>query len=639
MAIVPMHKIFLAAMKNQRSQVLEVLQRAGVVQIEDFVPSEREAFSAYLEKDSVLAALNSAEDVMLRVKTAIDALSEYDRTKKPLFAAKTVLSQADWQCLADRSEFLLSQADAVCHCLASMKELTGEQNHLTRKIEQLSLYRRYELPLEEPGTRYTTFFVGCLSALFDPDELKAEAAALAAEIFVLEKNEENIYMSALCLDRDAAALRALLDARGYRPLAAEGLTGTVETQLRTITAQRRALEQKQANAKQQLSQWVGLLPDLKALYDYYLCQHETIEAREKLAETKSVFFLQGWLPAAHSEKLQQYLKEKFPVSVISVAEPEADEEYPILLRNNGFVEPFELVTELYSTPSSREFDPNPVMSIFYFIFFGMMLSDAGYGIVLALLTGFILAKFRPEGTMGKLLKLIFFGGLSTIFWGVLFGGWFGDLLSGVPAFRPLWFNPLEDPMRLLLWSFVFGGVHIVAGMAMKARLLIRDGRWLDALFDIGSWYVLFIGLILWFLGFSPVVAAVGALSLLLTQGRHEKNIFKKLTGGLLSLYDITGYVSDILSYSRLLALGLATGVIGQVVNTMGKLGGNSVFGIIMFVLVLLIGHTFNIAINTLGAYVHASRLQYVEFYGKFYIGGGRAFSPLKTETKYVSVQS
>ncbi|MGN1059303.1 MAG: V-type ATP synthase subunit I, partial [Clostridia bacterium] len=579
MAIVPMHKIFLAAMKDQRSQVLEVLQRAGVVQIEDFVPSERETFSAYLEKDSVLTALNSTEDAMFRVKTAIDALSDYDRTKKPLFAAKTVLSQADWQLLADRSESLLSQADAVCRCLASMKDLTGEQNHLTRKIEQLSLYRRYELPLEEPGTRYTTFFVGCLSALFDPDELKAEAAALAAEIFVLEKNEENIYISALCLDRDAAALRAMLDARGYRPLAAEGLTGTVAAQLQALTAQRSALEQKQADVKQQLSQWVGLLPDLKALYDYYLCQHEIIEAREKLAETKSVFFLQGWLPAAHSEKLQQYLKEKFPVSVISVAEPEADEEYPVLLRNNGFVEPFELVTELYSTPSSREIDPNPVMSIFYFVFFGMMLSDAGYGIVLALLTGFILAKFKPEGTMGKLLKLIFFGGLSTIFWGVLFGGWFGDLLSGVPAFRPLWFNPLEDPMRLLLWSFVFGGVHIVAGMAMKARLLIRDGRWLDALFDIGSWYVLFAGLILWFLGFSPVVAAVGALSLLLTQGRHEKNIFKKLTGGLLSLYDITGYVSDILSYSRLLALGLATGVIGQVVNTMGKLGGNSVFGI------------------------------------------------------------
>ncbi len=278
-------------------------------------------------------------------------------------------------------------------------------------------------------------------------------------------------------------------------------------------------------------------------------------------------------------------------------------------------------------PAPFEVDPNPVMSIFYVVFFGMMLSDAGYGIVLALATGIYLKVKQPKKTTEKLIKLIFLGGISAIFWGILFGGWFGDLLSFVPLFRPRWFNPLEDPMTLLLWSFVFGGVHIVVGMAVKAYLLIREGKWLSALYDIGLWYVVFGGLLLWFFAGTLWLFVLGLAGLVLTQGRAEKKPFKKLSKGLLSLYDITGFLSDILSYSRLLALGLATGVIGQVVNTMASLGGDGIFGKILFVLVLLVGHTFNIAINTLGAYVHASRLQYVEFYGKFYSGGGKPFVP------------
>ena len=195
-------------------------------------------------------------------------------------------------------------------------------------------------------------------------------------------------------------------------------------------------------------------------------------------------------------------------------------------------------------------------------------------------------------------------------------------------------------MTLLLWSFVFGGVHLFTGMAVKAYMMIKDGHWLDAVFDVGFWYVFLIGLVLLFLAPSvgKVMAIGGALGLILTQGRGEKNIFMRLGKGVFSLYDVTGYLSDVLSYSRLLALGLSTGVIAQVVNTMGKLTGNSAIGIIFFVIILLVGHTFNLAINTLGAYVHSSRLQYVEFFGKFYTGGGQAFRPLARRTKYITIK-
>jgi len=288
------------------------------------------------------------------------------------------------------------------------------------------------------------------------------------------------------------------------------------------------------------------------------------------------------------------------------------------------------------------------MAPFFFAFFGMMISDAGYGIVIALLTGLILWKFKPQGMAYKLIKLGFYGGISTIIWGALFGGWFSDIISiltgGKFVIRPLWFNPLDDPMRLLLWSFIFGGLHIFVGLGIKGYMLIRDGKVKDAIFDIGFWYIFLLGIALLFAGgvFATIgkyMAIVGAVLLVLTQGRDKKGIISKFFSGVLSLYNSVSYMSDILSYSRLLALGLATGVVGSVINAIGTLFGFNIFGIIILIVVFTIGHLFNIAINALGAYVHASRLQYVEFFGKFYEGGGRPFNPFRIKTKYTNIAS
>ena len=212
------------------------------------------------------------------------------------------------------------------------------------------------------------------------------------------------------------------------------------------------------------------------------------------------------------------------------------------------------------------------------------------------------------------------------------------------AIKPLWFNPLNDPMKLLTWSFIFGGIHLAVGMGIQAYKFVKDGKYLDALFDIGFWYVLLLGLVFLLLGgavatLGKYMAIGGAILLVLTQGRSQQGLIKKLLMGILSLYNVTGFLSDVLSYSRLLALGLATGVIATVVNTMGSLFGFNVLGIIIFVIVFVFGHAFNILINALGAYVHASRLQYVEFFGKFYEGGGKAFDPLKIKTKYIQLEN
>lgn len=279
------------------------------------------------------------------------------------------------------------------------------------------------------------------------------------------------------------------------------------------------------------------------------------------------------------------------------------------------------------------------MAPFFFIFFGMMVSDAGYGILLALASFLAIKKIKPKGMAKKLLELLLLGGISTLIWGAIFGGWFGGLIP----LPPIWINPIEDPMSLLVFSFILGLIQIYTGLILKAYINIKDGDLLSALFDQGFWLVLLTGCIMFALPgtaqAAKIVAIVGAVGLILTQGRTQKNPIQKLLSGVMSLYDITGYLSDVLSYSRVLALGLATGVIGTVINTMAELVGVNIIGYIAMVLILVIGHVFNIAINALGAYVHSSRLQYVEFFSKFYEGGGRAFNPFRINTRYINLEN
>ena len=280
--------------------------------------------------------------------------------------------------------------------------------------------------------------------------------------------------------------------------------------------------------------------------------------------------------------------------------------------------------------------------------------------------GFALYKFKNmDLSLRKTLKMFLYCGISTAFWGAMFGGFFGDAVSVISstyfgkeiAFKPLWFEPIKDPMKMLVFSFAIGIVHLFAGLFMKFYQCIRDKRYKDAIYDVVFWYMLVGGGIVYLLsldmfismtglGFkvsaggakaAAICAGLGALGIVLTEGRSSKNIFKRLAKGLYGLYNVTGYLSDILSYSRLLALGLATGVIAQVFNKMGSMLGSGIPGFIMFMIVFVIGHTMNIGINLLGAYVHTNRLQFVEFFGKFYEGGGEKYDPFTEKTKYYKV--
>ncbi len=324
------------------------------------------------------------------------------------------------------------------------------------------------------------------------------------------------------------------------------------------------------------------------------------------------------------------------------------------------------MVEGYGMPGKWEVDPSSVMCFFYYLLFGMMLSDAAYGLLVVIACGIVLWKFKNiEISLRKSLWMFFFCGVSTAFWGVMFGSYFGDAIPVIArtffnteiTLEPVWFAPLDEPMRLLLFSFLLGVIHLFTGLGVQFYQLVKQKKIADALYDVVFWYFLVGGLILLLVStqmfrdmmglsinippivgtISGVFAGIGAIGIVLTSGRESKNPGKRLLKGLYGLYNVSGYLSDILSYSRLLALGLATGVIATVFNQIGSMMGGGVLGAIFFLVVFVVGHVLNLAINLLGAYVHTNRLQYVEFFGKFYSGDGRKFQPFAAKTKYFKI--
>lgn len=648
MAIVKMHKLSLISLEKQKEQLIDTLMKLGVVEINTLDPqSLDDEYSKMIANDGDEQLVLEIESNMAKIKAAIDYLGKYDNRKKGLFDSKSQIEVEKYQDVINNQNDIWNVVTQIGKLDGELVALRAEENRTENLIASLEPWKSLDMEVDTPSTRNVTFLTGTIPAMVNVENLEQELYAAVPESYleVINSDRDQSYLFVTYYSKREEEAMGLLKGYGFSKVVFKELTGTIGENIAKAKETLKTIWVRRDEIEKRIAAFADEIESLEVLYDHYAIQRDRAKVLERLVRTDKTFMLEGWLPAQESERVKQEILKQYDC-LLEIIEPKKGEQHPILLKNHPLVEPFEIITEMYSLPNANELDPNPYMAPFYFLLFGIMIGDAAYGIILALATGYVIMKFKPQGMAGKLLKLIFLGGISTFFWGALFGSWLGDLVyvvtGGAYTIPPLWFNPMDDPMKMLIFSFAFGAVHIFVGMGLKAYMLIRDGKPLDALFDIGAWYLIIPGLVMMFAGgtigtIGKYTAIVGALMIVLTAGRAEKNIFKKLTSGLGSLYGISGYLSDILSYSRLLALGLATGVIASVINTIGTLFGFNLFGILVLTVMLIIGTIFNIAINALGAYVHASRLQYVEFFGKFFEGGGKAFQPFKIKTKFIKL--
>lgn len=645
MAIVEMKKVFLFVHRTEKEEVVRALQSLGLVEIRQVQENPAwEEWKGYLTADGDPEEVNQLENRLSEVKYALDFLARHFPVKKSFVqqftGSKITLTDEEFATYGAEEDRVQELYRACRKADERFTALRNEETRTRNLLADLAPYRELALPLGEVGdTKWVSVKVGSVPAadLAGFQERLAEAAPETL-VQVVSQDREQAFIFLIHLT-GRPEVEDLLKEYNWTALSVPAnLTDTPARCMTRLEEQLAGYEEERQRILAEVEKLLVERPRLMAYYDNLALQRDRLAVTESFGSTGQAVLITGWTPAADVDRLEKELNQVSKTATLIATEPEEGEVFPVALKNSPLVEPFEAVTNLYSTPSHREIDPTPALAPFFFVFFGIALGDAGYGILLTLLSLFLLKKLQPKGMGEQLLKLLVLGGLATIGFGILSGGWFGDLLP----LPPLWFNPVDDPMKMLIFSLILGVIHLYTGMGIQAYRSIKAGKVMDALFDQGFWYLFLTGLPL--LAFPPlqgvgkVMALVGAAGLILTQGRNQKNVFMKLISGVGSLYDVTGYLSDVLSYSRLLALGLAGGVIAVAINTMGRmLASAGAIGLVVMVLLLVGGHIFNLIISALGAFVHTSRLQYIEYFGKFFEGGGKAFTPFQIKTQYVDV--
>lgn len=648
-----MEKLAVIGIDAAKEDLLADLMDLGVVEITEQTDALREG-----DIPEGVVSLDGDEDTVAgldagiaRIGTALNLLHKHGREKQPLFITRRKIRKSEFDKVLSRRDEILENVNHLMSVNKKLRIRKEKMNKAALELKTLEAWSRYDLPLEIRETRQVRFELGVVPATVNVDDLREAVAKVSdsASIETVNRDKDMIYIFTADLKTEHGDVVTVLKQWGYTPAPFENHTGTVAENRKRFEKEIAAGRKEIKTLEADIAKCEHMKNDIECLQDQLIIERDREKIKGSFLKTKKTFKLEGWIPVECKKDVEKVLERHD--CLYAYRKPKDDEEVPVLVRNSSFGTPFSAITEMYSLPDYRGFDPTDIFSIFYAMFFGIMLSDAGYGLILTVACFFILRKYDIEGLTRKMIKMFLFCGIATVFWGAMFGGWFGDF---IPSFTKtvfghkvnvgaIWFNPIDDPTRLLIFSLLFGVVHLFAGMGINAYMMIRRGNLKDAVFDVFSWYMVIVGGGLWLAGSNisagvapagRVVCIVGAAIILLTGGRNNKGI-GKLTGGLGSLYGVTGYISDILSYARLLALGLATGVIANVVNLLGSMIGSGVVGLIAMIVVGIIGHTFNLAINALGSFVHSSRLQYIEFFGKFYEDGGEEFSPFRNNTRYV----
>lgn len=628
MSIAKMNKVTVIGTKDKEEEILKKLRKLGFFQVEDTSHIvEEEEFKEIFEKQDKNSEVATLNQKLVAIEKAIANIRKCHKVKKSMLASKEYYEELS----EDIAESSYCDVQKVNRLAEQIEINLGKVDELNQTIAELEPWINFTLSGDLRNVNYIKVMLGTIGVKYKKEQIESalNKEKLEYSIHLVNKDKNNKYVAVVTKENEQAQVRRILKSFEFCEKAIalddESILDKIQKAKQDVAELKKQIEEDKAEMKPEQ------VKIFENLYDYYLNERDLKVVEKNVVTTKNTFYLEGWMP----EGCKIEHNNNF---IIKVRKEQANEEAPVFVKNSRLVEPFQSITNMYSVPNKHELDPNPVMAFFYIVFFGLMLSDAGYGALLALACFFIIRKKKYVRGEGNLVKLLGVCGVSAVIWGIFFGSCFGNL---VPLHAVI--DPLNDVMPLMGLALLLGIVHIYVGMFMNAVELVKQKKVFDAICDVGFWYLLLTGV---FLLVIPIVAGdigvwsevgkylaiAGVIGVFLTGGRKEKGI-KKITKGASSLYGITSYLSDVLSYSRLMALCLSTGVIAQVVNLLGGLVGP-----IPAVFVGIIGHGFNLANSALGSYVHTSRLQYVEFFGKFYEGGGKEFTPFKYKNKYTRIK-
>ena len=664
MAIVKMKRLRLLALRPDRERLLRGLQSLGCVEIREPDIDLSDPEWAGLGKPD-LSGLEKAREQSLLLGGALDVLRRYAPAKDGLFTPRPEITEGE---LFDEAVYAqgLDAARRVMEGEQALAAKGAERAKLLTQKASLEPWTCLDVALDEEGT--ATVPVHFCSVPVRTDFAALEAAAQGAELAQLVRagnDRELQYFLLICHHSAVSACYEAMRPFGVSRVTLRGWTGTAAENTALLDNRIAALEREEAECKAALAALGEKRDVLRRCADRAAQEIGREENKARLIDTDTAFVLDGWFPAENAGEVEKVLGG-FNCAW-EAADPTPDEypQVPIKLKNNPVTAPFTAITEMYAMPAYDTVDPNPLMAPFFIIFFGFMMNDIGYGLLMVLGTAFFLSKARPKGGMKNMMSMFFMCGIASVFWGCLTGGFFGDFLpklfdltgtaASVPGYhdasgafvwfwKPL-FTPINDIILVMVGAMAMGVVQVFTGMAVSVEEKFRHGNALDAVTQEIAWWCILIGAAIAIGGpmipGAPAVLGTVGIGLLILGAvlLLAGNLIRaKGLGGIIGfggdIYNgVSGYFSDILSYLRLMALMMAGSIIASVFNTLG-----SVFGLVPFIIVAIIGNVLNLVLNLLGCYVHTMRLQCLEFFGRFYQDGGKAFRPLAVQTKYVDIK-
>jgi V/A-type H+-transporting ATPase subunit I len=650
-----MRKLNLAGMSYDRDNILNALQRTGAVEIKEHTEVPSLSFLPF-DSEELKGSIARYENAIAILSVAVDEYDKENKIKSDVTRDGFDITYTEFMSARDKRADAEKTVEKIYRINEQKSETINSLSKIERTIQTAEIYSTVVLPFSSFSATAHTFTKLGTIPLTDIDNFREKLSAIPLSDWQkINQDDEKALIEVIFHKSCEGDVVEALSASSFTPCPFEGdVSG--EQVYKDALATREKLKEKLVSLSTEMVDMKKKVRPLKVYTDYLAFELEKLETGAKTLTTERTFLLEAYIPSGQEENIEQAICDVSNAVYYEFSDPLPEENPPTLMNNRPLFSNFEMITNTYSPPNSRELDPTIIMSFFYSIFLGFIMADIGYGLVMFLVGGCLYLKTAHKTGFKQICGVFAVGGVFSIIWGILFNSLFGISLGFMPTILPdaqrdMWSLAGISVPAVLIISMLLGCGQLFAGYVCLAVQCWRRGEILDGLFKGITWAVFSVGVALAIVGFveefnasalagvGGILAGVGLVSAMLTAGRGEK-ILGKFTKGFGAAYGVINYVSDILSYARLYGLMLSGAVIAQIVSQYAVqfiTGGNFAFAVLGIIL-MIVGHAFNLAMSLLGAYIHDARLQYVEFYGRFFEGEGELFTPLGSTHKYVYVK-